>query len=165
MRCPFCEINDDRVIDSRETDGGKVIRRRRQCKSCQKRWTTRESLDENVRLAVIKRDGSRVPYDRQKILGGLHKACYKRPVAADILVQIVDEVEEHLFQRGDKEVEAIDIGRLVIESLKRIDHVAFLRFASVYMKISNIDDLLDEIQEVRQTAPPPEEPDQGQLFL
>lgn len=164
MRCPFCHINDDKVIDSREADGGKIVRRRRQCKNCGKRWTTREHVDENVRLTVIKRDGSRVPYDRQKILGGLQKACYKRPVSAELLAQMVDEVEEELFRTGDREVEATEIGRLLIDRLKRVDHVAFLRFASVYLKISNIDDLLEEIQEVKQTVAPPPEPDQGHLF-
>lgn len=164
MRCPFCDVNKDKVIDSRETDGGKVIRRRRECKACAKRWTTRETVEESVRLTVIKRDGSRVPYDRTKVLAGLQKACYKRPVAADVLAAAVDEVEDALFKTGLKEIDSTEIGRQVVERLKRIDHVAFLRFASVYLKVTNIDDLLEEMHEVKESSPPPPEPGQGALF-
>lgn len=164
MRCPFCGVNDDKVIDSREVDGGRSIRRRRECKPCGKRYTTYETIEQKVSLLVIKRDQSRVPYDREKVLGGLEKACYKRPVPADALARIVDEIEEDLFRRGVKEVESTDIGRLCIDKLKRLDHVAYLRFASVYLKVTNIDDLLEEMQEVKQATPLPPRKDQGQLF-
>jgi len=164
MRCPFCGVNDDKVIDSREVEGGRSIRRRRQCKSCGKRYTTYEAVEQKVSLLVIKRDASRVPYNRDKIIGGLEKACYKRPVSAQKLTGVVDQIEEELFRRGLKEVESTEIGRLCIEHLKRLDHVAYLRFASVYLKVTNIDDLLEEMQEVKQAAPLPPGKDQGNLF-
>lgn len=164
MRCPFCGINDDKVIDSREVDAGGSIRRRRQCKKCDKRFTTYEHIEQTTRLTVIKRGGDRVPFDRERILNGLRMACYKRPVSAQALAAVVEAVEAELFKRGGKEVESLDIGRLCIDQLKRLDHVAFLRFASVYMKIDNVDDLMKEMQSFKETAPPPPAPDQGALF-
>ena len=164
MRCPFCQVNDDKVIDSREVEAGASIRRRRECKNCQRRFTTYEHVESSTRLTVIKRDGNRVPFSREKVMGGLQKAAYKRPISADQLAGIADDIEAELFKRGDKEVESTDIGRLCIEKLKRIDHVAYVRYASVYMKIANLDDLLDEMMEVKQHEPPPESPDQGNLF-
>ena len=164
MRCPFCGVNDDKVIDSREVDAGGSVRRRRECKKCDKRFTTYEHVEQTTRLTVIKRGGDRVPFDRERVLGGLQKACYKRPVSVADLTTVAEEIEEELFKRGVKEVESIDIGRLCIEKLKRLDHVAFLRFASVYLKIDNVDDLMDEMQAFRETAPAPPAPDQGALF-
>jgi transcriptional repressor NrdR len=164
MRCPFCQANDDKVIDSREAEHGASIRRRRECKRCGKRFTTYEHVETSTRLTVIKRDGNRVPFDREKLRGGLVKAAYKRPVTADQLTAVVDEIEAELFKRGGKEVESTDIGRLCVEKLKRLDHVAYVRFASVYMKIANIDDLLEEMMEVKHTTPEPDRPDQGTLF-
>ncbi len=164
MRCPFCGVNDDKVIDSREVDAGGSIRRRRQCKKCGKRFTTYEHVEQTTRLMVIKRSGDRVPYDREKVLDGLQKACYKRPVSAEQLAAVVDAIDEDLFRLGVKEVESVDIGKRCIERLKRLDHVAFLRFASVYMRIENVDDLLEEMQDFRENAPPPVPPDQGNLF-
>lgn len=164
MRCPFCQANDDKVIDSREAEHGASIRRRRECKQCKKRFTTYEHVETNTRLTVIKRDGNRVPFDREKLLGGLQKAAYKRPVTADQLTAVVDEIETELFKRGKKEVESTDIGRICVEKLKRLDHVAYVRFASVYMKIANIDDLLEEMMEVKETQPEPMSKDQGSLF-
>ena len=164
MRCPFCQANDDKVIDSREVEHGGSIRRRRECKACGKRFTTYEHVETNTRLTVIKRDGNRVPFDREKLMGGLQKSTYKRPVTADQLAAVVDEIESELFRRGSKEVESTDIGRLCVEKLKRLDHVAYVRFASVYMKIANIDDLLEEMIEFKTTSPEPPRPDQGTLF-
>ncbi len=164
MRCPFCSVNDDKVIDSREVEAGGSIRRRRECKNCRKRFTTYERVETHARLTVIKRDGNRVPFDREKVLGGLMKAAYKRPIAADQLAAIVDEIETELFKRGGKEVESTDIGRLCVEKLKQLDHVAYVRYASVYMKIANIDDLLEEMREVREQGAPPPSRDQGNLF-
>ncbi|MEO1237163.1 MAG: transcriptional regulator NrdR, partial [Planctomycetota bacterium] len=138
--------------------------RRRECKQCKKRFTTYEHVETTTRLTVIKRDGNRVPFDRQKLLGGLQKAAYKRPVTADQLAAAVDEIEAELFKRGGKEVESTDIGRLSVEKLKRLDHVAYVRFASVYMKIANIDDLLEEMLEVKETQPEPPAKEQGYLF-
>src|SRR5881392_3453324 len=119
MRCPFCGQDNDKVIDSRASDGGRSIRRRR------------EHVEENSKLAVIKKDGSRVPYSRDKVLEGVSKACYKRPVSAEQVSKLVDEVEEEIF-RGEREVEAVLIGRAVADRLKRVDQVAYVRFASVY---------------------------------
>ena len=164
MRCPFCHDNNDKVIDSREADGGKAVRRRRECLACGKRFTTYEGIRENTRLSVIKRDDSRMPFDRQKLLTGLERACYKRPIPAERLTALADDVEEKLLQRGEREVPSIDIGRLVAEQLKRIDHVAYLRFASVYMDFEDIDDVIDEAMEIKTTHTPEPPPEQGKLF-
>ncbi len=164
MRCPFCGVNDDKVIDSREVDTGASIRRRRQCKTCGKRFTTYEHVEQTTRLMVVKRSGDRVPYDREKVVSGLQKACYKRPVSAEQLSAVADAIDEELFKLGVKEIEAVEIGKRCVDHLKRLDHVAFLRFASVYMRIDNVDDLLEEMQDFRENAPPPPLPDQGNLF-
>jgi len=162
MLCPFCEHDDDKVIDSRSADEGRVIRRRRQCNHCDRRFTTYERIEEAVRLTVIKRDGSRMPYTRQKILAGLQGACYKRPVAAETLQQIVDEVEEALFRQFDKEVASEVIGQMVSEKLSNVDQVAYVRFASVYKRFGAAEDFLKEVQEVM--SRPPDVKDQGKLF-
>jgi len=163
MRCPFCHANNDKVIDSRATEGGKVIRRRRECLECGRRFTTYEHV-ERTRLAVVKKDGSRVPFDRDKILAGLQKACYKRPIAAEQLDDIVDAVEEHLFSRHDKEVESVEIGRTVSEQLKRVDQVAYVRYASVYKQFKDLGDFEDEVREVRESTTRPQGQGQGELF-
>jgi transcriptional repressor NrdR len=164
MRCPYCHDNDDKVIDSRSSDGGKAIRRRRQCNACGKRFTTYEHIERSTRLNVIKRDGTRVPYDRDKLAAGVQKACYKRPIPAEQLVNLTDSVEEDLFCLGEREVASIDIGRRVAEQLKRLDQIAYIRFASVYMQVRNIDDLLEEVREVKESQQPPPPKDQGNLF-
>lgn len=163
MLCPYCGQNNDKVIDSRATDEGRSIRRRRECLACKKRFTTRENIESSVRLQVVKKDGLRVPYDRRKILAGLEKACYKRPISAEILEQFVEEVEEELFQSHDKEVAAAEIGRAIVERLKDLDHVAYVRFASVYKQFRDLDDFLDEVRNVLESTPP-DSPDQGRLF-
>ncbi len=163
MRCPFCQEDHDKVIDSRSTDGGRVIRRRRACLRCSKRFTTYEHIEESARLMVVKKDGSRVPYNREKMLSGLEKACYKRPISIERLTQLAEEVEEDLFHRNQREIQSIDIGQAVAERLKHIDQVAYVRFASVYKHFRDLDDLLDEVRDVLQGAEP-ERPEQGQLF-
>ena len=163
MRCPFCGDNNDKVIDSRAADTGRVIRRRRECLACRKRFTTYEHIEPSPRLSVVKKDGTRVPYDRLKIQGGLEKACYKRPVSAELIQQIVDEVEEEIFRRDEREIDAIAIGRAVAERLKGIDQVAYVRFASVYKQFRDLDDMLDEVRELLESAQP-EPPGQGRLF-
>ena len=164
MRCPFCRENRDKVIDSRGSDDGSVIRRRRHCLACDKRFTTYEHIESSHRLWVIKKDGTRVPYDRQKLHGGLQKACYKRPVSAQDMLDVVDEVEEEIFRLHDREVEAMEIGRALAERLKHLDQVAYVRFASVYKQFRDLDDLLDEVRDVLHTQPRPDTPDQGRLF-
>jgi len=166
MRCPFCDADKDhlKVIDSRTGEGGRAIRRRRRCLNCKKRFTTYERIEENVRLTVIKKDGSRVPFDRQKLLTGLERACYKRPVKLDQLQQIVDEVEEEVHRSFDKEVPSQRIGELVTDRLRRLDQVAYVRFASVYKRFKTLDDLVQEAQAVLD-AKRFEDPTQGRLFL
>jgi transcriptional repressor NrdR len=163
MKCPYCSADDDRVLDSRSTDAGKAIRRRRECLSCKKRFTTYEHVEANVRLAVIKKDGTRVPYDRDKMLKGLQMACYKRPVTAEAMQKLIDEVEEDLFRRFDRELESVEIGKLIAERLKALDQVAYVRFASVYKHFRDLDDLLEEVRDVLQTTDQ-DRPEQGKLF-
>lgn len=163
MRCPFCGDNNDKVIDSRAADTGRVIRRRRECLACRKRFTTYEHIEPSPRLSVVKKDGTRVPYDRLKMQGGLEKACYKRPVSAELMQQIVDGVEEEIFRRDEREIDAIAIGRAVAERLKGIDQVAYVRFASVYKQFRDLDDMLDEVRELLESAQP-EPLGQGRLF-
>ena len=145
MRCPFCKEEQDKVIDSRSSDGGRIIRRRRQCLACNKRFTTYEKTSESFRMYVIKKDNSRVPYDREKIIAGLQKACYKRSVSAEQVRQIADKVEEDVFRNFDKEVTSSFIGESVIKHLRDVDKVAYIRFASVYRDFKDAGDLIDEI--------------------
>ena len=163
MQCPYCKKDNDKVIDSRATDAGKVIRRRRECLECAKRFTTYEHVEANTKLNVIKKDGNRVPFDREKVLKGLQQACYKRPVTAEAMLKIVDSVEEEVFAKHDREVESIEIGKAVAHRLKRVDPIAYVRYASVYKRFKDIGDLLDEVQDVIKTGKP-DSPNQGTLF-
>ena len=150
MRCPFCkEVNQDKVIDSRLSEGGDVIRRRRMCLACDKRFTTKERVETDVKLMVVKADGTRVPYERNKILAGLQRACYKRPVEEDVLVDIVDKVEDVTFKHHDREVSSHFIGSVVCQHLRSIDQIAYVRFASVYRRFEDIGELIDEARQVR----------------
>jgi transcriptional repressor NrdR len=140
------------VIDSRSSDGGRVIRRRRQCLVCKKRFTTYEKTGESFKLYVIKKDNSRVPYDREKIIAGLQKACYKRPVSAEQIRQIADKVEEDVFRNFDKEVTSAYVGESVIKHLRDVDKVAYIRFASVYRDFKDAGELIEEVtQAISQT--------------
>lgn len=163
MICPYCGENDDKVIDSRASDGGQAIRRRRKCNKCGKRFTTYEYIERPTRLTVVKRDGSRVPFDREKILTGIEKACYKRPISAEQIAQIVDQAVDELLQQYEREVEAVEIGRIISEKLKRLDQIAYVRFASVYKQFRDLDDFLDEVRDVLETGGR-EQPGQGKLF-
>ena len=145
MRCPFCNEEQDKVLDSRSSDGGRIIRRRRQCLSCSKRFTTYEKTSESFRMYVIKKDSSRVPYDREKVIVGLQKACYKRSVSAEQVRQIADKVEEDIFKNFDKEVTSSFIGESVIKHLRDVDKVAYIRFASVYRDFKDAGEFIDEI--------------------
>ena len=159
MRCPFCAENDDRVVDSRELDDATATRRRRVCKRCDRRFTTYERVEATTRVTVVKKDGTRVPFQRAKVLAGLQAACYKRPVPADALTAAAESVEDALFQRGESEVASLEVGRLTAQRLKALDAVAYIRFASVYMNFRDVDDLFEEVQAVREESPPP--PGQG----
>ncbi len=147
MRCPFCKENRDKVIDSRSSDSGRVIRRRRQCLVCKRRFTTYEKIGESFKLYVVKKDDSRVPYDRDKVIGGLQKACYKREVSAEQIQQIADKVEEDIFRNFDKEVSSTFIGENVMRHLRTTDKVAYIRFASVYRDFKDADELIEEVSE------------------
>ena len=150
MRCPFCKEDRDKVVDSRSSDAGRVIRRRRQCLECKKRFTTYEKIGESFKLYVVKKDNSRVPYERDKIISGLQKACYKRPVSAEQIRQIADRVEEDIFRSFDKEVLSAFIGDSVMKHLRGVDKVAYIRFASVYRDFKDADDLIEEVSQVIQ---------------
>ena len=157
VRCPFCKENKDRVVDSRSSDAGRVIRRRRQCLVCKRRFTTYEKTGESFKLHVVKKDKSRVPYDRDKILGGLQKACYKRPVSAEQIQQIADRTEEEMFRRFDKEVTSAFIGECVMKHLRDVDKVAYIRFASVYREFKDAGELIEEVSRAIQESEPTEQ--------
>jgi transcriptional repressor NrdR len=150
MLCPSCKKNDNKVIDSRLTEGGTAIRRRRVCLACERRFTTKERLEEEVRLAVIKASGQRVPYNRDKVLGGIERACSKLEIAHEQLQQAVDRVEEDLFGNHDREVTSEQIGAYVGQHLQRLNPVAYVRFMSVQRKYSTVDEFIEEITDVRE---------------
>ena len=137
MKCPICGASDDRVIDSRTSGDGHAIRRRRQCQSCERRFTTYERVESNP-ILVIKKDASREAFDREKVLSGLRKACEKRPVAADRLEQVVERVEQVIQERGESEIDARVIGEILVAELRTIDQVAYVRFASVYQEFKDV---------------------------
>ena len=158
MKCPFCKEDRDKVIDSRSSDGGRVIRRRRQCLECRRRFTTYEKIGEGFKLYVVKKDNSRVPYDRDKIVTGLQKACYKRLVSAEQIQRIADKVEENIFRNFDKEVSSAFVGESVMKQLRRVDKVAYIRFASVYRDFRDAGELLKEVTEAITEAEPAAQP-------
>ncbi len=145
MKCPYCGYQEDKVIDSRPADDGEKIRRRRECLKCQKRFTTYEIV-ESLPIIVIKKDGSREVFDRAKLLNGLLRACEKRPVSLDRLDSVVDEIESVIQNSLDREVTSVKIGELVMEKLKKIDEVAYVRFASVYRQFKDVETFMAELQ-------------------
>ncbi len=145
MRCPFCSKDDTRVVDSRPVEDSNSIRRRRMCDSCGRRFTTYEKI-ETIPLIVIKKDQNREQYDRSKIEAGVLRACHKRPVSADEISLLVDEVEVEIFNLEDKEIESTVIGELVMNHLKDLDPVAYVRFASVYREFKDINTFMDELK-------------------
>ena len=145
MKCPFCSHFESKVIDSRPTDDNAKIRRRRECMACQKRFTSYEVI-EAVPLMVIKKDGSRELFDRSKILKGLVTACYKRPISYEILEQMVFNIEKMLTETAENEVSAAKIGDIILENLKNVDEVAYIRFASVYKQFDDIDTFMNELK-------------------
>lgn len=145
MNCPFCGFKQDRVIDSRESKEGDVVRRRRQCLSCERRFTTYERIDE-IPYMVVKKDGRREKFDRQKVLAGLLKACEKRPVSMGKLAEIVDEVEAGLADSADREMSTTAIGELLMERLRTLDNIAYVRFASVYRDFQDVEAFLNELK-------------------
>ena len=147
MKCPFCNHENTRVIDSRPADENNSIRRRRVCDECSKRFTTYEKI-ETIPLIVIKKDDNRETYDRSKIEAGILRACHKRPVSADSINELVDTVETEIFNREEKEIESRDIGEMVMNKLKDLEAVAYVRFASVYREFKDINTFMDELKKV-----------------
>jgi transcriptional repressor NrdR len=161
LRCPYCKKDKDRVVDSRSSDSDRTIRRRRLCLACNRRFTTYERTVDGCKLFVIKKDKSRVPYDREKVIAGLDKACYKRPVSAEQIQQIADRTEESLFRHYDKEVPSTVIGELLMKHLRTVDKIAYIRFASVCRDFKSASELLDDVTRTLQQAEPV---DQLKLF-
>ena len=147
MRCPFCENIDTKVIDSRPTEDGRAIRRRRVCNKCDSRFTTYEKVEEVI-LMVIKRDGSRQAFDRMKVMNGIVKACEKRPVSMDTIEYMVDQIERGLNNMMKKEIESSFIGELIMKQLREVDQVAYVRFASVYREFTDVNTFLAEIEKL-----------------
>ena len=145
MRCPFCKRDDSKVLDSRESAEGTVTRRRRECLGCRKRFTTYERVEELMPL-VVKKDGRREPYDREKLISGLQKAVEKRPVSMDQLEALVADVESRVLERGEKEVPSSLVGEEVMRRLRALDQVAYVRFASVYRSFRDIEEFMDELK-------------------
>jgi transcriptional repressor NrdR len=153
MKCPFCNHMEDKVVDSRETTGGDTIRRRRECLGCQRRFTTYERIDD-VPYMVIKKDGRREKFDRQKVLTGLLKACEKRPVSMPKLEDLVNQVESKVTDSPDREISTIDIGEFLIDNLRELDKIAYVRFASVYRDFQDEEAFFNELKTLmRQKSP------------
>lgn len=159
MRCPFCKHRDTRVIDSRLSGDGNTIRRRRACPKCDRRFTTYERVEDTVPV-VVKKDGRREPFDRGKIVGGLKRACEKRPVSMETIEAIADRIERHAAESGSKEIPSAEIGTAVMNELHSIDQVAYVRFASVYRSFKDIDEFMYELEDLirrRKETPPGEQ--------
>lgn len=145
MRCPYCEQSKDRVVDSRESKDGLTIRRRRECTHCGRRFTSYEQI-EDIPYMVVKNDGTREEFDRKKLLAGLRKACEKRPVPPKELDEVVNDIESALHDREDREISTREIGEHVMDALRELDQVAYVRFASVYRKFDDVDAFVDELK-------------------
>lgn len=163
MLCPSCKDGNNKVIDSRLTESGAAIRRRRECIDCGRRFTTKERVEHELRLMVIKANGQRVPYQRSNIIAGVERACYKLEITEDELQQLVDRIEEDLFNEHEREVATEQIGRHVGEHLRRLNQVAYVRFMSVHRKYRTIDEFVEEITDVRERVAL-ENPAQQSLF-
>ena len=147
MKCPFCLEDNTRVLDSRPVDDNTAIRRRRLCDSCGKRFTTYEKV-ETLPLVVIKKDQTRQQYDRSKIEAGVMRACYKRPISAEAINALVDSVENEIFRRSDREISSTTIGNVLMDHLKKLDGVAYVRFASVYREFTDVNTLMEELKDL-----------------
>ncbi len=150
MKCPFCGHAKDKVVDSRESGSGDAIRRRRECLQCGRRFTSYERIEE-IPYMVIKKDGRREAFDHNKLMAGLHRACEKRPIPAKALLVIVDEIEQLAQESPDREIEAAAIGERVMDRLKELDKVAYVRFASVYRKFEDVEESMSELRDLLET--------------
>ena len=147
MRCPYCGCSESKVVDSRPTDEGERIRRRRECFNCAKRFTTYEIV-ENTPIMVIKRDNSREPFSREKLTNGLLRACEKRPISLDQIDEVIDKVESKIYGSMEREISSKKVGELTLEFLKDLDEVAYVRFASVYRQFKDIHSFMNELQKL-----------------
>ncbi len=152
MNCPFCSHHESKVVDSRPTDEGQAIRRRRECIVCSKRFTTYEKVDE-IPLIVVKKNGNREPYNRNKILNGVIRSCEKRPVSLRDIEQLVDGIEKQIYNIMEREITTELIGNLVIDKIKYLDEVAYVRFASVYREFKDINTFMDEVKKILSEKP------------
>jgi transcriptional repressor NrdR len=153
MRCPYCHFDHDRVMDSRASEDGYVIRRRRECLHCKRRYTTYERLEE-MGIKVVKKDGIREPFSREKIRAGLAKACWKRPISDERIEGIVAYVESYIYANCESEIETSKVGELVMERLSQVDQVAYVRFASVYRRFKDVRDFVHELKPMLKDDPP-----------
>lgn len=151
MKCPFCRVDNDRVIDSRASDDGLAIRRRRECLACRRRYTTYERIEESL-IKVVKKDGVRVPFERDKLKRGLEKACWKRPISDEQIEAVVSAVEDEVYANFDTEVESRYLGELLMKHLAQLDQVAYVRFASVYREFKDARDFVHELQPMLQAS-------------
>jgi transcriptional repressor NrdR len=148
MRCPFCGHSEDRVVDSRESKEGDVIRRRRECVACERRFTSYEKI-ESIPFQVVKRDERREPYDREKLMRGLQVACRKRPIPQGNLERLADEIEAAIQESADREISSRDLGQIVMRRLRELDQVAYVRFASVYRRFEDVEEFLRELHQLK----------------
>jgi len=156
VQCPFCREDDDKVVDSRSSGEGTIIRRRRECLACGRRFTTYERI-ETLLLRVIKKDGQRVEFDRAKILHGLIRACEKRPIATEQIDAAVNEIENEIYTHHDREVTAKHVGELVMKTLRKLDKVAYVRFASVYREFKDVNEFVEEVKPMLGPGETPEQ--------
>ena len=147
MKCPYCYTPESKVIDSRPADNGMSIKRRRECVSCSRKFTTYEKV-EDIPLRVIKKDGSRQTFDKIKILNGVTRACEKRPVTSEQIEKLVNSIETQVYNKSNKEITTLEIGEMVMEGLKELDDVAYVRFASVYRQFKDVNTFIDELQKL-----------------
>lgn len=147
MKCPYCYVPESKVIDSRPADNGMSIKRRRECLSCGRKFNTYEKV-EDIPLRVIKKDGSRQTFDKSKILNGVTRACEKRPVTSEQIEKLVNTIETQVYNKSNKEITTLEIGEMVMEGLKQLDDVAYVRFASVYRQFKDVNTFIDELQKL-----------------
>ena len=163
MICPYCSHNQDKVIDSRSTEGGAVIRRRRHCLKCERRYTTYERVEPTGRLMVVKRDGSRVPFSTENIMKGVSNACGKRPISEDVKIKLAEIVEEELHTEYEREVPTQIVGERVMTKLRDVDKIAYIRFATEHLQLSTLEDIQRELDDLQ--ARPLAGTDQESLFV
>ncbi len=145
MRCPFCKLDNDRVIDSRTCEDGYATRRRRECVSCKRRYTTYERLDE-MEIKVVKKDGVREPFDPLKVRDGISKACWKRPISTEQIDSVVTEIQNRIYTEFEKEVDSSQLGEIIMDQMRDLDQVAYVRFASVYREFKDANDFVEEVK-------------------